>query len=76
MTDQPTGLSGEEAISAVFDAHMAAEFVERDIDATMATMVSAPYVNHVPVMTVAGITGRYAVSIATTSSPGGRPTHK
>ncbi len=51
MTDQPTGLCGEEAISAVFDAHMAAEFVERDIDATMATMVSAPYVNHVPVMT-------------------------
>ena len=32
MTDQPTGLSGEEANSAVFDAHMAAEFVERDIE--------------------------------------------
>lgn len=51
MTDKPTGPAEGEDISAVFDAHMAAEFVERDVDATMATMVSAPYVNHVPVMT-------------------------
>jgi carboxymethylenebutenolidase len=36
---------------AVFDAHVRAEFVERDIDATMATMTDAPYVTHVPVMT-------------------------
>ena len=47
----PTGPAGIGDISAVFDAHMAAEFADRDIDATMATMVAAPYVNHVPVMT-------------------------
>ena len=38
-------------IAAVFDAHVAAEFVERDLDAAMATMSEDPYVNHVPVMT-------------------------
>lgn len=36
---------------AVFDAHVRAEFVERDVDATMATMTDAPYVTHVPVLT-------------------------
>jgi hypothetical protein len=36
---------------AVFDAHVRAEFVERSVDATMATMTDAPYVTHVPVMT-------------------------
>jgi carboxymethylenebutenolidase len=38
-------------LGAVFDAHVRAEFVERDVDATMATMTEAPYVTHVPVMT-------------------------
>ena len=38
-------------IAAVFDDHVAAEFVDMDLDATMATMTSDPYVNHVPVMT-------------------------
>lgn len=38
-------------IGAVFDAHVAAEFVERDLDAAMATMAPDPYVYHVPVMT-------------------------
>jgi carboxymethylenebutenolidase len=38
-------------IAAVFDAHVAAEFVQRDLDAAMATMTDDPYVNHVPVMT-------------------------
>ncbi len=38
-------------IGAVFDAHVAAEFVDLDLDATMATMTDDPYVNHVPVMT-------------------------
>jgi carboxymethylenebutenolidase len=37
--------------ASVFDAHLAAEFEERDIEATMGTMVADPYVNHVPVMT-------------------------
>jgi carboxymethylenebutenolidase len=38
-------------IGAVFDEHVAAEFVHLDLDATMATMTYDPYVNHVPVMT-------------------------
>jgi carboxymethylenebutenolidase len=37
--------------AAVFDAHVRAEFVERSVDATMATMNDAPYVTHVPVLT-------------------------
>ena len=40
-----------EGPGAVFDAHVRAEFVERSVDATMATMTDAPYVTHVPVMT-------------------------
>jgi carboxymethylenebutenolidase len=39
------------ALGALFDAHVRAEFVDRDLDATMATMTDAPSVNHVPVMT-------------------------
>jgi carboxymethylenebutenolidase len=38
-------------IGAVFDAHVAAEFVDMDLDATMATMADAPYVYHLPAMT-------------------------
>lgn len=38
-------------IGAVFDDHVAAEFVDMDLEATMATMTDDPYVNHVPVMT-------------------------
>ena len=34
-----------------WEAHMAAEFKKKDIDATMATMSPDPFVNHVPVMT-------------------------
>lgn len=35
----------------LFHEHVAHEFVHRDPDATMATMVDAPYVNHVPTLT-------------------------
>jgi carboxymethylenebutenolidase len=45
---------------AVFDDHVRAEFVDRDLDATMGTMTDDPYVNHVPVMT--GGVGREAVA--------------
>ena len=48
------GESGEDsaaALGALFDAHLRAEFVDRDVDATMATMTERPHVNHVPVMT-------------------------
>jgi carboxymethylenebutenolidase len=38
-------------LGVVFDEHVAAEFVDMDLDATMATMTDDPYVNHLPVMT-------------------------
>jgi carboxymethylenebutenolidase len=38
-------------MGTVFDTHIAKEFVDRDVDATMATMVAEPYVHCVPVMT-------------------------
>ena len=37
--------------AALFDEHMASEFVTKDIDATMATMVDDPVVLHVPTST-------------------------
>jgi carboxymethylenebutenolidase len=43
--------SGRPDLAAVFDEHVAAEFVDMDLDATMATMAADPYVNHVPAMT-------------------------
>ena len=36
---------------ALWEAHCRYEFETRDVDATMATMVGEPYVNHVPTMT-------------------------
>ena len=36
---------------ALWDLHTQYEFNERDVDATMQTMVSEPYVNHIPTMT-------------------------
>ncbi|HKW83153.1 MAG TPA: nuclear transport factor 2 family protein, partial [Burkholderiaceae bacterium] len=38
-------------LSALWDKHCEHEFATRDVDATMATMVAEPYVNHVPTMT-------------------------
>ncbi len=35
----------------LWEAHTTYEFGTRDVDATMATMVAEPYVNHIPVMT-------------------------
>jgi carboxymethylenebutenolidase len=35
---------------ALWDAHCRYEFETRDVDATMATMVAEPYVNHIPTM--------------------------
>jgi carboxymethylenebutenolidase len=46
-------------LGAMFDAHCAAEFETRDINATMATMSEAPHITNVPTMT--GGTGRDAV---------------
>jgi carboxymethylenebutenolidase len=38
-------------LAATFDAHMKAEFQDLDLEATMATMSSDPYVHHVPTIT-------------------------
>lgn len=38
-------------LSALWDKHCEYEFGLRDVDATMATMVPQPYVNHIPTMT-------------------------
>ena len=38
-------------LSQLWDAHTLHEFASRDVDATMATMVAQPYVNHIPTMT-------------------------
>jgi carboxymethylenebutenolidase len=38
-------------LSSLWEAHRRCEFETRDVDATMATMVAEPYVNHIPTMT-------------------------
>ncbi|WP_233858323.1 dienelactone hydrolase family protein [Paraburkholderia sp. HD33-4] len=38
-------------LSALWEEHLAHEFATRDVDATMATMVAEPYVNHIPTLT-------------------------
>ncbi len=38
-------------LAALWEEHCRCEFETRDLDATMATMVEEPYVNHVPTMT-------------------------
>jgi carboxymethylenebutenolidase len=38
-------------LAALWDAHCRYEFDTRDVDATMSTMVTEPYVNHIPTMT-------------------------
>jgi carboxymethylenebutenolidase len=51
--------SGTPDLGAVFDAHVKAEFVDKDVAATMATMTPEPCVTHVPTLT--GGTGRAEV---------------
>lgn len=43
--------SEQQAMVEMWERHMAAEFEDKSIQATMATMTSDPFVNHVPVMT-------------------------
>jgi carboxymethylenebutenolidase len=38
-------------LARLWDEHVRQEIVVKDVDATMATMVAEPYVNHVPTMT-------------------------
>ncbi|QUR68211.1 nuclear transport factor 2 family protein [Mycobacterium spongiae] len=42
--------NGPHDLSAIFDEHVASEFVAKDVNATMATMSRDPFVNHVPTM--------------------------
>jgi len=51
--------SAAKNLGAVFDAHVKAEFVDKDVAATMATMAPEPYLTHVPTLT--GGTGRSEV---------------
>ena len=41
----------EHDLAALWEEHCRYEFETRDVDATMATMVDEPYVNHIPTMT-------------------------
>jgi carboxymethylenebutenolidase len=41
----------ERDLVGLWEAHCRYEFETRDVDATMATMVAEPYVNHIPTMT-------------------------
>ncbi|KAG9091194.1 hypothetical protein FS749_016725 [Ceratobasidium sp. UAMH 11750] len=47
-------------IEAIWEAHTRFEFERRDVEATMATMVEEPYVNHIPTLT--GGIGRTALT--------------
>lgn len=49
--DNHSFTSEQQAMVEVWERHMAAEFEEKSINATMATMTLDPFVNHVPVMT-------------------------
>ncbi|WP_205873752.1 nuclear transport factor 2 family protein [Mycobacterium camsae] len=60
--------SAADDLSAIFDEHVAGEFVSKDVQATMATMTADPSVNHVPTMmggvgaaAVADFYGRYFI---------------
>jgi len=52
-------MNAADDLGAVFDEHVASEFVDADVDATMATMTDEPYVWHVPPLT--GASGGEAV---------------
>ena len=41
----------KEALIAGWEAHLRSELIDKNVDATMKTMTSDPYVNHVPTMT-------------------------
>src|SRR3546814_12234650 len=51
MTALKSALGPHYDLAALWDMHVLHEFETRDVDATMATMVAEPYVNHIPTMT-------------------------
>ena len=48
---EPKLTAAQNEMVQAWEAHLAAEFAMKSIDATMATMTPTPFVNHVPVMT-------------------------
>jgi carboxymethylenebutenolidase len=56
---RPTIEPGVQCLNDLWEEHVRDEFVSRDTEATLATMVPDAYVNHVPVMT--GGVGREAL---------------
>ena len=70
MSSSPT--PEQQAMVATWERHMAAEFEGKSIDATMATMTSEPFVNHVPVMT-GGVGSREVVPFYSTYFIPGHP---
>ena len=56
------------ALERLWAEHLAGEFEQKDVEATLATMVDDAYVNHVPVGTGGAARPRCAPSTATTSS--------
>ncbi len=48
---RPNLSPAQQTMVTMWERHMAAEFQEKSIDETMATMTSDPFVNHVPIMT-------------------------
>ena len=50
MVDGDALTPREQALVDIWDAHIRAEFDDRSLDDTMATMVDEPYVNHVPTL--------------------------
>ena len=53
MDDGSSGRAAElmTDLGSIVDAHICAEFVDHDLEATMRTMTAEPYLDHVPVMT-------------------------
>ena len=55
-------------LGALFDGHIAREFVDFDVDATMETMVAEPYVHCVATLAGASAARKSVVFTASTSS--------
>lgn len=52
MDQDPQSLTPiQQAMADMWDAHVAAEFSEHSLDATLSTMTSSPSINHMPVIT-------------------------
>ena len=59
--------NGTADLGTLFDGHIAREFADFDVDATMETMAPEPYVHCVPIMT-GGSGGRMSVAFTASTS--------